>query len=275
MRKNYFLIIWTIVLLLFLYIPILSMIIYSFNDGKLVSVWSGFSFRWYRSLFSETALLQSAWLSLKVAVWSSSIALIIGTISAYAVTRPNNFKGRLLLNFILLSPLVLPDIVIGLSLLLLFVSLSNSINWLDNGSIVVVTVTHAVFCSAYVMAIMQSKFYSQQKDLEDAARDLGAKPARIFYDVILPTLSPALLSSWLLSFTLSIDDVVVTSFVAGPGSTTLPIYTFAKIRFGLSPIINVMSTLIIVLVTFLVLTISFMLYKIERKRMIVGKNYQR
>ncbi|MDI9347609.1 MAG: ABC transporter permease subunit [Methylacidiphilales bacterium] len=267
-KKSYFLVSWSIGVFIFLYVPILYMIAFSFNGGRLVSVWGGFSFRWYVEIFNDTAFLSAAWLSLKIATISASLALVIGTAAALAISRYGKFTGRMLLTGMVLSPLILPDVILGLSLLLLFVSLENLIGWPPERGFVTIVIAHTTFCVAYVTGVMQSQLLFLNPSIEEAAMDLGARPARVFWDIVLPSVTPALLSAWLLSFTLSLDDVVIASFVTGPNATTLPIFIFSKIRFGLSPMINVLATFIVIFVSILVIAISYYTFRNEKKKLL-------
>ena len=270
-RKGYFLPLWTIGVLIFLYIPIVYMIVYSFNGGRLVAVWSGFSTKWYFEIFKDTAFLSAAWLSLKIAIVSATSALVIGTAAALAISRYGKFSGRMLLTGMVLSPLVLPDVILGLSLLLLFVTMENLIGWPPQRGFLTICIAHITFCTAYVTGVMQSQLMFLNTSIEEAAMDLGARPTRVFFDIVLPSVAPALLAAWLLSFTLSLDDVVISSFVTGPNATTLPIFIFSKIRFGVSPMINVLATFIIIFVTILVAAISYHTYRSEKQRLLYSQ----
>lgn len=258
---------WSIGVYAFLYIPIIFLIIYSFNESKLVSVWTGFSFRWYQAIFQDSSFLKAAWLSLKIATISASFALVLGTAAAFAITRFGSFRGKLFFNIMIFSPLVLPDIIIGISMLLMFVAFEDI---LGSRGMLTITIAHITFCTAYVTAIMQSQFILLDTSIEEAALDLGAKPIRVFMDIIIPIVLPGLMVAWLLSFTLSLDDVVISSFVGGPGSTTLPVLVFSKIRFGISPIINVFATFIIIFVSIIAALVSYNLYKKEKAALIMS-----
>ncbi len=232
----------------FLYVPIISMIIFSFNSSKLVSVWSGFSVKWYVALFQNEQILQAAKLSLLIAAISASIALVLGTLAAIALTRYRRFKGRSLLTGMVSAPLVMPDIITGLSLLLLFVTMRSLLGWPGQLGMMTIIIAHITFGMAFVAILVRSRLLGFDKRMEEAAQDLGASPFRVFIDIILPIISPALISGWLLAFTLSLDDLVIASFVSGPGASTLPMVIFSKIRLGVSPDINALATIIIVIV---------------------------
>jgi len=244
---------WTLPLLaaagfVFLYAPIVSLIVYSFNDSRLVTVWAGFSTRWYVALFNDRAILNAAWVSLKIAFASATLATVLGTLAALVLTRFGRFRGRLLLTGMVTAPLVMPEVITGLSLLLLFVAMEMSLGWPAGRGLTTVIIAHTTFCMAFVAVIASSRLRDMDESLEEAARDLGAGPVRVFFDVTLPVISPALVAGWLLAFTLSLDDLVIASFVSGPGASTLPIVIFSKVRLGVSPDINALATIIILVV---------------------------
>jgi putrescine transport system permease protein len=227
----------------FLYLPILILIVFSFNASRLVTVWGGFSLRWYGELLANRQLLDAAWVTLRIALASATIALVIGTLAGVSLARFASFRGRTPFAAMIYAPLVMPEVITGLSLLLLFVS----VGW-DRG-FWTVTVAHATFSSAYVAVVVQSRLLTFDADLEEAAMDLGATPAKTFFVITLPVIAPALLSGWLLAFTLSLDDLVVASFTTGPGATTLPMRIYSQVRLGVTPEINAISTVLIALVT--------------------------
>lgn len=239
----------------FLYAPILSLIIFSFNDSQLVTVWGGFSTRWYGELLRDPQILSAAWLSLRVAFFSATIAVAVGTLAALALVRFPRFRGRPLLGAMITAPLVMPEVIIGLSLLLLFVSLQGLTGWPGQRGMLTIIIAHATFGAAYATVVIQSRLAGMDDALEEAARDLGAGPARVFFDVTLPVIAPALVSGWLLAFTLSLDDLVVASFVSGPGASTLPMVIFSKVRLGVSPDVNALATLMIAAVAVGVLAV--------------------
>lgn len=230
---------------IFLYAPIISLIVFSFNASKLVTVWGGFSTRWYGELFANPQVLGAGILSLRIAASSATIALVLGTLCAVALSRFRRFRGKTALGAMVSAPLVMPDVITGLSLLLLFVTMQELIGWPDGRGEITIIIAHATFCMAYVTVVVRSRLLDLDLSLEEAAQDLGAVPARVFFDITLPIIAPALISGWLLSFTLSLDDLVIASFVAGPGSNTLPMVIFSKMKLGVSPDINALATVII------------------------------
>jgi len=232
----------------FLYLPILWLVVFSFNENKLVTVWSRFSFKWYVELFNDPQILAAAWVSLRVATVSASIALVLGTMAALALTRLGRFKGRIFFTGLITAPLVIPEVMIGLSLLLLFVALDATFGWPAGRSITTIIIAHATFAIAFVTILVQARLTDFDRSLEEAANDLGSTPAQVFFEITLPLISPALISGWLLAFTLSLDDLVIASFVSGPGSSTLPMVIFSKIRLGVSPDVNALATLMIAVV---------------------------
>ena len=238
----------------FLYVPILSVIFYSFNDSRLVTLWGGFSLRWYRALLESDEILTAALLSLQVAAVTATLATVLGTLTGLALNRLGRFRGRTLLTGMVTSPLVMPEIITGISLLFLFISLSEWIGWPGSRGALTITIAHTTFSLAYVSVIVRSRLSGMNESLEDAAMDLGGRPLRVFFDITVPAIAPAMVAGWLLAFTLSLDDVVIASFVSGPGATTLPMLIFSKVKLGVTPDINALATVIIVLVTIGVLT---------------------
>ncbi|MBI3452654.1 MAG: ABC transporter permease subunit [Rhodospirillales bacterium] len=232
----------------FLYLPILLLIVFSFNESRLVTVWTGFSTRWYIELAGNARILDAAGLSLVVAALSASIALILGTLAAYALTRFGRFRFRLLFAGLLAAPLVMPEVITGLSLLLLFVLLEQAIGWPAERGVATIVIAHATFATAYIAVVVQARLAGLDRSIEEAALDLGARPWKVFVWITLPRLAPGLAAGWLLAFTLSLDDLVVASFVSGPGATTLPMVIFSSVRLGLSPQINALATIVIVVV---------------------------
>lgn len=227
----------------FLYLPMLVLIFYSFNASKLVTVWAGFSTKWYGELFQNEAFLDAAWVTLKVAVISSTIATVLGTMAAYVLVRGGRFLGRTLFSGMIYAPLVMPEVITGLSLLLLFIGIG-----LDRG-VVTIVLAHTTFSMCYVSVVVSSRLVSFDRSLEEAALDLGASPFDAFRLITLPIIAPAVISGWLLAFTLSLDDLVIASFTSGPSATTLPIKIFSAVRLGVSPEINALSTIMILIVT--------------------------
>ncbi len=250
-----------------LYIPILVLIGYSFNASSLVSVWGGFSTSWYTQLLHNDQVLDAAWLSLEIGVLVSSGAVILGTLAAIALVRFKAFRGRLLLTGMVNAPLVMPEIITGITQLLLFVSMLHVFGWPHRGFNTIV-IAHIAFCTAYVTITVQSRLQSADRSLEEAAMDLGAGPVRAFWDTTLPGIAPALASSWLLSFTLSLDDLVISSFVSGPGASTLPMVIFSKVKLGVSPDVNALASLIILAVGACVLLAGYLMRRAERQRVL-------
>ena len=225
----------------FLYLPMIILVIYSFNASKLVTVWAGFSTRWYAELLQNEAFLDAAWVTIRVAVVSSTIATVLGTMAAYVLVRAGRFHGRTLFSGMIYAPLVMPEVITGLSLLLLFIGIG-----LDRG-ILTIILAHTTFSMCYVSVVVSSRLVSFDRSLEEAALDLGCTPFEAFRLVTLPIIAPAVISGWLLAFTLSLDDLVIASFTAGPSATTLPIKIFSAVRLGVSPEINALGTVMIVM----------------------------
>jgi len=237
----------------FLYVPVLLLIVYSFNESRLVTVWSGFSTKWYGELLRNRQLLDAAWLSVRIAAVNASFAVILGTLAANALVRHGRFRGRAGFELLLTAPLVMPDVIIGLSLLLLFVAMQQTIGWPSGRGFTTITIAHITFSMAYVAVVVRARLAQMDRSLEEAAMDLGARPLTVYLSITLPLIAPALLSGWLLAFTLSLDDLVIASFVAGPGSTTLPMVVYASVRMGVSPQINALATIIVALVSLAVI----------------------
>ena len=269
-RNGYFLPIVAGLGYAFLYAPIISLIVYSFNESQLVTVWSGFSTKWYGKLLQDSQILQAAWLSLKIAFTSATLALCLGTLAALVLTRFGKFRIKSLLGGMVTAPLVMPEVITGLSLLLLFIAMESLFGWPKGRGITTLILAHATFCMAFVAVVVQSRLVSMDESLEEAAQDLGATPLRVFTDVTLPVISPALLSGWLLAFTLSVDDLVISSFVSGPGSTTLPMVIFSKVRLGVSPEVNALATIIISIVALAVFVGGWRAFSVDKKRNAVG-----
>lgn len=232
----------------FLYLPIASVVAFSFNETRSVSLWKGFSLQWYGRLFENQAVIDAALLSLLIAAMASTLAVIIGTMAALALSRFGRFKGRGLLSLMSSAPLVMPDVMLGISALFLFITLQQLIGWPQGRGIDTITIAHVTLCVCYVTVVVRSRLAQTDHSLEEAAMDLGARPWKVFFLVTLPLIWPALLAGWLLAFTLSLDDVVIASFTSGPGASTLPVLILSKVRFGVTPEINALATLIIVAV---------------------------
>lgn len=245
----------------FLYLPMLILIIFSFNESKLVTVWAGFSPKWYGELLRNKQFLDAAWVTLKVAALSSTLATVLGTMAAYVLVRAGRFRGRTLFSGMIYAPLVMPEVITGLSLLLLFIAIG-----LDRGVFTIV-LAHTTFAMCYVSVVVSSRLMTFDRSLEEAALDLGCTPFEAFRLVTLPIITPAVISGWLLAFTLSLDDLVIASFASGPSSTTLPIKIFSAVRLGVSPEINALSTIMISIVAVGVITASLVSKRaIQRQR---------
>lgn len=227
----------------FLYLPIVLLVIFSFNESKLVTVWGGFSTKWYVSLMSNRGILDAAWVTIRVALISATVATVLGTLAAVALTRYVRFRGRLLFSGMVYAPLVMPEVITGLSLLLFFVAVG-----LDRG-FVTLTLAHITFTMCFVTVVVQSRLVSFDRSLEEAALDLGATPVRAFFQVTLPVILPAVIAGWMLALTLSLDDLVISNFTSGPGATTLPMKIYSQVRLGVTPEINAVCTILIGIVT--------------------------
>ena len=243
---------------IFLYGPIVSLIVYSFNASRLVTVWAGFSTRWYGELLQNQAIQSAAATSLEIAVSAATCAVVLGTAAGFALARHPRFRTRPLFVFMVTAPLVMPEVMTGLSLLLLFVALEDWIGWPAGRGLDTIILAHATFCMTFVAIIVQARLASFDRSLEEAALDLGARPWKVLVAITLPIIAPALATGWLLSFTLSLDDLVITSFVSGPSSTTLPMVIFSSVRLGVSPQINALATIFVVLVAILVSVASWL-----------------
>lgn len=254
----------------FLYIPLVSVIIYSFNDSRLVTLWGGFSLRWYRALLESDEIWSAVLLSLRIAAVTATLAVVLGTLVGLALNRLGSFRGRLLLTGMITAPLVMPEIITGISLLFLFITLADWVGWPGSRGALTITIAHVTFAMAYVAVIVRARLSGMDQSLEEAAMDLGGRPLRVFFDITVPMIAPAMVSGWLLSFTLSLDDLVIASFVSGPGSTTLPMLIFSKVRLGVTPDINALATVIIVLVASGVITAALVT---RRKDHIAGTKH--
>lgn len=251
---------------LLLYVPIVSVVVYSFNEARLASSFSCCSLRWYAKLLTDEELLESALLSLRIAIVSATFATALGAVVALALQRVRRLRGRLLLSGMVTAPLVMPEIITGLALLFLFISMADWIGWPMSRGATTITIAHITFSMAFVVVVVRSRLAAMDESLEEAAMDLGGRPVAVFFDVTVPMLLPALVSGWLLAFTLSLDDLVISSFVTGPGATTLPILIFGKVKLGVTPDINAITTLIIALVAVAVATAAIL----SRQREVAG-----
>lgn len=244
----------------FLYIPIIILVVYSFNESKLVTVWGGFSLKWYREMWSNQGLMDAAWVTARVGILSATLGTIFGTMTAMALVRYGRFHGRLLFSGMVYAPLVMPEVITGLSLLLFFVAIG-----LDRG-LVTVVIAHTTFTMCYVAIVVQSRLLTFDMSLEEAALDLGCPPWKTFFKITLPLILPAVISGWMLAFTLSLDDLVIASFTTGPGATTLPIKIYSQVRLGVTPEINAVCTILIALVTLGVIIASITTKQRELQR---------
>ncbi|MGQ7847087.1 ABC transporter permease subunit [Granulosicoccus sp. 3-233] len=249
----------------FLYAPILSLVVFSFNESKLVTVWGGFSTRWYGELFRDPQILNAAWISVKIAFLSASIAIVIGTLASFVLIRFPRFRSKSLLSMMITAPLVMPEVILGLSLLLLFVAMDGLTGWPGGRGTMTIIIAHSTFGAAYAAVVIQSRLVDMDLSIEEAALDLGARPVRVFFDITLPVIAPALISAWLLAFTLSLDDLVIASFVSGPGASTLPMVIFSKVRLGVSPDINALATIIIGLVSLGIIVAALQMTRSRRQ----------
>ncbi|KPN05580.1 ABC transporter permease subunit [Xanthomonas arboricola] len=249
----------------FLYLPILLLMVYSFNASRLAMVWGGFSTRWYGELLRDRQLLEAAWVSLQVAFWTACASTLLGTMAALAMVRMRRFPGKTLFGALITAPLVMPEVIIGLSILLLLVSMGGVLGIAPRGA-VAIWAAHVTFTVSFVTVVISSRLQELDRSLEEAAMDLGATPLKVFFLITLPIIAPALVSGWLLAFTLSLDDVVIASFLAGPSSTTLPIKVFASVRLGISPKINALATLMVLAVSIAAVIGWWLLARSERRR---------
>jgi putrescine transport system permease protein len=250
---------------LFLYLPIVLLVIYSFNESKLVTVWSGFSTKWYSALLDDDELITAAWLSIRVALMTATASVVVGTVAGFVLARMGRFRLFTLFSAMINAPLVIPEVIQGISMLLLFVQMEQFLGWPAGRGILTIWIGHTMLCVSYVAIIVQSRVKELDRSLEEAAMDLGATPLKIFFAITLPLISQALVSGWLLSFTLSLDDLVLSAFLSGPGSTTLPMVVFSRVRLGLNPEMNALATLFITFVTIGVVGVNQYLRASERK----------
>lgn len=250
----------------FLYLPIAVLVAYSFNDSRIGAIWGGFSLRWYAALVQNEEVIEAALLSLRIALLSASVATVLGALGGLALARMGRFRGRTALSGMIAAPLVMPEVITGLSLLLLFVSLQHWLGWPAGRGEMTITLAHITFSLAYVAVIVQARLSGMDETLEEAAMDLGGRPFSVFFDITLPSIAPALLSGWLLAFTLSLDDLVIASFVSGPGASTLPMLIFSKVKLGVSPDMNALASILIALVAVFASVAALLLLRRERER---------
>ena len=233
---------------LFLYAPMVLLVVYSFNSSQLVTVWESWSLQWYRVLFQDSAMISAVTLSLTIAALAATMAVVLGTIAAVIIVRFGRFRGHTGFAFMLTAPLVMPDVITGLSLLLLFVAMAHALGWPADRGMLTIWLAHVTFCTAYVAVVINARLRELDRSIEEAAMDLGAAPLKVFFVITVPMIAPALVTGWLLAFTLSLDDLVIASFVTGPGATTLPMAIFATVRRGVNPEINALASLILLVV---------------------------
>jgi putrescine transport system permease protein len=265
-RRSRFLITVTCFGMAFLYVPMILLVFYSFNYSKIVPVWGGFSLRWYTRLFESEEVWNAVSLSLKIATVNACFATLLGTLAGLALVRFGQFRGRTVFTGMITAPLVMPEVITGLSLLLLFITLKEIIGWPDKRGFTTITIAHITFSMAYVAVIIQSRLIGMSQDLEEAAQDLGAKPFRVLTDITVPLIAPGMLAGWLLSFTLSLDDLIIASFVSGPGAVTLPMLVYSRVRLGLRPDINALATIIILVVAIGVLLAGWIMLRQQKQR---------
>jgi putrescine transport system permease protein len=256
---------WMIVVYVFLYLPIVVLVVYSFNDSRMVTIWGGWTFKWYGAVLHDTEVINGLVLSLKVALATATTSVLLGTLAAFALVRYRRFHGKSLLNFMINIPLVMPTVVIALALLMFFVTVQKALGFPQKGFFTIF-IGHTVMAISYASVVIQSRLKEMDKSIEEAAMDLGARPFPVFMLVTLPSISQALVSAWLLAFSLSLDEVVISAFLSGPGSTTLPVVIFSRARLGLSPTINVVGAITVYLVVVAVAASSLLIARRERQR---------
>lgn len=251
----------------FFYIPILSMIVYSFNASRLATVWGGFSTKWYVALFSNDKVIEALILSLKIAFVSATIATLLGTMSGIVLARYTKFRGRTLFSGLVTAPLIMPEVITGISLLIFFILLGNWIGWPASRGFTTITLAHITFSAVFVTTIVHARMLQADRAIEEAAMDLGSRPWQVMFDITLPVISPAIVSGWLLAFTISLDDVVITAFTTGPGSTTLSLLIWSKVKLGVTPDINALATLMVVTVGIGVVVAGIIMNRAEKRRL--------
>ena len=265
-KRSWFLLTVMVLGFAFLYVPILSVVAYSFNESRLVTVWGGFSTKWYGVLFDDHQMLQGVWLSLRIATVTATGAVVIGTFAGLVLARFGRFRGRMTLAGMVTAPLVMPEVITGLSLLLLFVAFADFPLFPEQRGFSTIAIAHITLTMSYVTVVVQSRLSTMDESLEEAAMDLGARPAKVFLVITLPSIAPAIVSGWLLAFTLSLDDLVIASFTAGPSTNTLPMMIFSKVRLGVTPEINALATLMVTVVTVFVVVAGVLMARQEKAR---------
>lgn len=256
---------WLAAGFVFLYLPIVALVVFSFNDSPLPNVWRGFTLKWYEALIRDEEMLSGLWLSFKIALLTACGSVVLGTLAAFALVKYKRFKGRTLFSGMVSAPLVMPEVVVGLSLLLMLVSVQRALGFPERGMFTI-WLGHLLLGMAYATVVVQARLQDLNPQLEEAAMDLGAKPHQVFWLVTLPMIAQSLLSAWLLTFTLSLDDVVLSAFLSGPGSTTMPLVIFSRARLGLNPSVNAVATVIVVVVAVGVVLASYLIARGERRR---------
>jgi putrescine transport system permease protein len=266
-RRPWFLFTMLVFGFAFFYVPILSMMVYSFNGSRLATVWGGFSTKWYVSLLSNRQVGAALLLSLQIALISATIATILGTMAGIALARFTRFRGRFLFSGLVTAPLVMPEVITGISSLMLFLLMADWIGWPGQRGFTTITLAHITFSMVFVTTIVQARMLQADRAIEEAAMDLGSRPWQVMWDITLPTIFPSILSGWLLAFTISLDDVVITSFTTGPGNTTLPLLIWSKVKLGVTPDINALATLTVLVVGIAVVIAGIILNRAERRRL--------
>jgi len=261
---------WLLLGFLFLYVPIVSLVVLSFNDSPIPNVWRGFTLRWYAELLQDEEMIAGVWLSLKIAFLTACGSVVLGTLAAFALVKYRRFKGRTMFSGMVGAPLVMPEVVVGLSLLLMLVSLQRLAGFPERG-VMTIWLGHLLLGLAYATVVIQARLQTLNPQLEEAAMDLGARPGQVFWLVTLPLIAQSLVSAWLLTFTISFDDVVITAFLSGPGSTTMPLVIFSRARLGLDPSVYAMATVIVVVVAIGVLAATYLIARTERQRLLEMK----
>jgi len=264
-RRNNFGMVWMALCYLFLYLPIVTLVVYSFNDSKMVTLWGGFTLKWYGEIVRDREIVEGFLLSLRIALMTACASVVLGTLAAFAMVRYRNFRGRTLFSGMMNAPLVMPEVIVGLSLLLMLVSVQRLTGFPERG-VLTIWLGHTLLGMAYAAVVVQSRLLEIDRSLEEAGMDLGCRPWQVFWLVTLPMISQSLVSAWLLTFTISLDDVVLSAFLSGPGSTTLPIVIFSRAKLGLSPTVNAVASLMILVVSIGVVAGSIWLARSEKKR---------
>jgi len=252
----------------FFYIPILSMIVYSFNSSRLATVWGGFSTKWYVSLLSNDAVINALILSVKIALVSACFATLLGTMAGITLARFPKFRGRILFSGLVTAPLIMPEVITGISMLVFFILMADWVGWPGQRGFTTITLAHITFSMVFVTTIVQARMVQSDRAIEEAAMDLGSRPWQVMFDITLPVISPAILSGWLLAFTISLDDVVISSFVTGPGATTLPLLIWSKVKLGVTPDINALATLMVLTVGLGVVAAGIIMNRAEKRRLL-------